>query len=60
MAYTLITIIQRYIGTNAERVAMDTTGLKAGSSWFETDTSSRWVWSGSAWAAGSLSGGLLD
>lgn len=50
MAAILITNPKEYIGTNAERVALSTTGMPAGSTFFETDTKNIYIWSGSAWA----------
>lgn len=38
MAATLVTTIQRWIGTTAERAALDVTQAKSGSTFFETDT----------------------
>ena len=49
MAAVLITNIQRHIGTAAERVAMTTTGLPAGSTFFETDTLDTYIYDGSDW-----------
>jgi hypothetical protein len=51
MAATLIVNPQEYIGTNAERIAMSTTGVKAGATFFETDTKNIYIYSGSAWVA---------
>ena len=46
---TLITTIQNHIGTNAERIAFVTTGLKAGSTWETTDTGLIYKWDGTNW-----------
>ena len=51
MAAILITTIKTYIGTAAERAAMSTAGLPAGSKFFETDNHLWYIWSGAAWAA---------
>lgn len=48
---TLITDTQKYIGTAAEKAAMSTTGVKAGSIFIETDTQILYIWDGSAWNA---------
>ena len=45
----LTTDIQNHIGTAAERAAMSTTGLPAGSTWIETDTASIYKWDGTSW-----------
>lgn len=65
MAAILITDIQKYIGTAAERAALSTTGLKAGSTFFETDTKLTYIWNGAAWtlfapAAGGGGGGAVN
>ena len=46
----LISHIQKYIGTQAERAGMSTTGVKAGSTFYETDTKLTYIWTSSAWA----------
>lgn len=51
MAYKLIRNPQEYIGTNAERIAMVTTEVKAGSSFYTTDTKTVYIWDGTAWQA---------
>jgi hypothetical protein len=51
MAATLISNPQDYIGTNAERLAMSTTNITAGSTFYETDTKTVYIYSGSAWVA---------
>ena len=51
MAAVLITDIQRYIGTAAEKAALTTTAVKAGSIFFETDTQVEYIWNGSTWNA---------
>jgi hypothetical protein len=38
-----------YLGTNAERLALSTTDLKAGSTFYETDTKSIYIWDETAW-----------
>lgn len=43
----------RYVGTNAERVALATGGLVAGVLWVETDTLDIYTWDGTAWQTGS-------
>lgn len=50
MAAILVTTIKRHIGTAAERAAMSTTGLPAGSVFLETDTILVYIWDGSAWS----------
>ena len=49
MAAVLITTINNYVGTAAERAAMATTGLPAGSTFYETDTKDTYIWGGAAW-----------
>ena len=49
MAAILETAIQKWIGTAAERAALSTTGMKAGSIFEETDTANIYKWKGSAW-----------
>ncbi len=49
MAAVLITNTQNYIGTAAERAGLATGSLKAGSTFFETDTQLIYAWTGSAW-----------
>ena len=49
MAASLITTIQRHIGTATERAAMSTTGLPAGSTFYETDTTLLKVWDLTTW-----------
>ena len=48
MAATLVTAIKNYIGTAAERVALSTTGLAAGSTFYESDGFLQ-VYNGTAW-----------
>ena len=43
--------VSRYIGTNAERVAISTVGLKLGSQFLETDTGLLLYWDGTSWAS---------
>lgn len=49
MAEKLIRNKKEWIGTAAERVAMSTTGVQAGSTFEETDTGLTYKWSGTAW-----------
>lgn len=49
MAFKLVKDIQVYIGTAAERAAMDTTNVKAGSIFEESDTGSIYKFDGSSW-----------
>jgi len=49
MAAVLITDTQNYIGTAAERAGLTTTAVKAGATFFETDTQLIYVWTGAAW-----------
>jgi len=49
MAAALITYIHKHVGTAAERAAMSTTSLMAGSTWVETDTQIRYIWDGASW-----------
>ena len=49
MAAILVTTVKRFIGTAVERVALDTTGLQAGSTFYETDTKRFYIYSGAAW-----------
>ena len=62
MAALLMTDIQKYIGTAAERATLSTTGVKACSTFFETDTKLTYIWNGTAWTlfapAGSSSGAV--
>lgn len=51
MAAILITVIKNYIGTAAERGTLSTTGLPAGSKFFETDNHLWYIWDGAAWHA---------
>ncbi len=43
--------IQRYIGTAADKAALVTTAVKAGSIFYETDTSTEYIWNGTSWNA---------
>lgn len=52
MAAILIKNTQHWVGTAAERAAMSTTGIYAGSTFEETDTGLIYKWSGSAWFIG--------
>ena len=45
----LVTVITRHIGTAADRAALSTTALTAGSLFLETDTILTYIWDGSAW-----------
>ena len=49
MAAVLVTAIHEHLGTAAEKAAMSTTGLPAGSTWIETDTSIKYKWDGTSW-----------
>ena len=49
MAALLMIVIQRYIGTAAERAGTSTTRLEVGSLFHETDTQSLYIWDGAAW-----------
>lgn len=49
MAALLMTDIQKYIGTAADRAGLTTTGVKAGSTFYETDTFLTYIWDSSAW-----------
>lgn len=49
MAATRITVIHEHIGTAAEKAAMSTATLPAGSTWIETDTSIKYKWDGVSW-----------
>lgn len=49
MAEILMTVVKNYIGTAAERAAMTTTGMPAGSKFFETDNHLWYIWDGAAW-----------
>lgn len=51
MAVKIITTTKNYVGTAAERAAMSTTGMPAGSKFFETDNHLYYIWDGSAWHA---------
>lgn len=53
LAEKLITNVQHYLGTNADRVAMVTTELKVSSTFEETDTTLKYKWNGTAWVEGS-------
>lgn len=39
-----------FIGTNAERLVLDTNNLPVGSTFMTTDTDAIYVWVGAAWA----------
>ncbi len=62
MAAIKTSVITTYVGTAAERAAMSTTGLKAGSTFEESDTYMKYVWSGSTWfiSSTSISGSYLS
>jgi len=47
---------ERWIGTEAERLALTTTGLSPGASFFERDTGLMYRWDGTAWGAASTGG----
>ena len=49
MAAKLVTLAQEYLGTDAEKVAMSTTGVKAGSSFYTTDTKKVYIFDGTVW-----------
>ncbi len=49
MAITILHHNEKYAGTHAERLAMDTSRVSTGSTYFEWDTSNLLTWSGSAW-----------
>ena len=51
MAAILITGTQNYIGTAADKTAMSTASVKAGSTFTETDTQILYIWNGSTWNA---------
>ncbi len=40
-----------FIGTAAERAALDTSGIGAGSTYWETDNKKGYIWDGNAWSA---------
>ena len=47
MAEVKVTRVHRYIGLSTDTKA--TTGVPAGSEWYETDTLSRFVYNGTSW-----------
>ena len=47
MAEVLVTKVFRYIGVSTD--TKTTAGVPAGSTWYETDTLARFLYSGSAW-----------
>ena len=47
---------ERWIGTEAERLALTTTGFSPGASFFERDTGLMYRWDGTAWGAASTGG----
>lgn len=49
MAAVRVTDIHAHIGTEAEKTALNTAGLPAGSTWIETDTSIWYKWDGTSW-----------
>jgi len=49
VAAILVTVIQKWVGTAAERVALTTTNITAGSTFEESNTGLKYKWSGSAW-----------
>ncbi len=49
MAAKLVTIVHEYLGTDAEKVAMSTTGVTAGSSFYTTDTRKFYIYDGAVW-----------
>lgn len=48
------------IGTEAERLAMSTTGLKAGTTFEEHDTSTTYKWTGAVWYTKGSGGAVVD
>jgi hypothetical protein len=57
MAENLITRIQRYTGTAAERGTLVTTGLPLGSTFYETDTRNLYIWDLTSWYL--MPGGMI-
>ena len=51
LAEKLITIVQYYLGTNAERLTMSTAELLVGSEFYETD-GLKYKWDGTTWVEG--------
>jgi hypothetical protein len=49
MAVQLIKNPKELIGTNAERIAMNTTELTPGSTFYTTDTKKVYIWDGLVW-----------
>lgn len=49
MAPRKLTQIERWIGTEAERLALDASGFSPGSTFFERDTGSMYKWDGTSW-----------
>ena len=49
MAPRKLTQIERWIGTEAERLALDASGFSPGSTFFERDTGSMHKWDGTSW-----------
>ena len=43
--------VMEYLGTEAERVALVTTGLGIGSTFWTTDERVGWIWDGVAWSS---------
>ena len=65
MAVKLISVIQNFQGTNAERLAMSTATLRAGSTFEEEDNNGNlYKWTGSIWfqvtSASTISGGATE
>lgn len=46
--------LRMYLGTNAEKTALSTTGIAVGSKFYESDTHLEFVYSGNAWVAWEL------
>ena len=51
MAAKLIKNAKEYLGTNADRIAMPTTDITVGSSFYETDTKNFFIYDGTIWMA---------
>ena len=47
--YGVATLPKEFIGTNAERLALSTTDLPVGSTWWATDTKLGYIFDGTIW-----------
>ena len=60
MGVKMITSIKRYIGTESERSAMSVGDLPIGSTFYESDTGSQYVFNGTDWTENATDKALTD